>query len=155
MLDEELSHEVPGLQAGKISRLAKLRIFPSSQKSRFPLAYFAKQRNDYCMATRKTSEDSIAEVFKALGHPARVRILRALLDGERCVCDLVAAAGLGWSTVSRHLSIMKAAGVLHDEKRGKQVIYRLELPCAGRFLACLEYPERYPEMHVNCACVNA
>jgi ArsR family transcriptional regulator len=47
---------------------------------------------------------------------------------------------------------MKAAGVLADEKRGKQVIYRLELPCVGRFLACLDQPEKYPEMHGACAC---
>lgn len=93
-----------------------------------------------------------AEVFKALGHPARVRMLRTLAEGERCVCDLVEVSGLGWSTVSRHLAVMKAAGVLVDEKRGKQVIYRLELPCVGRFLACLDQPEKYPEMHAACAC---
>jgi ArsR family transcriptional regulator len=105
------------------------------------------------MAARKSEDRSAAEVFKALGHPARVRMLRALAEEEKCVCDLVEAAGLGWSTVSRHLSVMKAAGVLSDEKRGKQVIYRLELPCAGRFLACLDHPEKYPEMHAGCACV--
>jgi ArsR family transcriptional regulator len=105
------------------------------------------------MAARKSSDRLAAEVFKALGHPARVRMLRALVEEEKCVCDLVEAAGLGWSTVSRHLSVMKAAGVLSDEKRGKQVIYRLELPCVGRFLACLEHPEKYPEMHAECACV--
>lgn len=104
------------------------------------------------MTARKGNDHSVAEVFKALGHPARVRMLRTLVCGEKCVCDLVEAAGLGWSTVSRHLSIMKAAGVLSDEKRGKQVIYRLELPCAGRFLACLDHPERFPEMHATCLC---
>jgi ArsR family transcriptional regulator len=104
------------------------------------------------MPTTRAADRSIAEVFKAVGHPSRVRILRALVEGEKCVCDLVIAAGLGWSTVSRHLSVMKAAGVLSGEKRGKQVIYRLELPCVGRFLACLEHPERYPEMHAGCAC---
>lgn len=102
------------------------------------------------MASRKSKDQSTAEVFKALGHPARVRMLRALVEEEKCVCDLVEVAGLGWSTVSRHLSIMKEAGILSDEKRGKQVIYRLELPCTGRFLACLESPERYPEMHATC-----
>ncbi len=104
------------------------------------------------MARRKSNDQSVAEVFKALGHPARVRMARALVEGEKCVCDLVEVAGLGWSAVSRHLSTMKAAGVLSDEKRGKQVIYRLELPCVGRFLACLDYPERFPEMHESCAC---
>ena len=109
------------------------------------------------MATRKVnkgSDRSVAEVFKALGHPARVRMLRALVEGEKCVCDLVEAAGLGWSTVSRHLSVMRAAGVLSDEKRGKQVIYRLELPCVGRFLGCLDHPEKYPEMHATACCTK-
>ena len=106
------------------------------------------------MAARKNKDRTAAMIFKALGHPARVRMLRALAGGERCVCDLVDTAGLGWSTVSRHLSVMKAAGVVADEKRGKQVFYRLELPCAGRFLACLDHPAEYPEMHAaeSCGC---
>lgn len=104
------------------------------------------------MSIERTTDRDIADVFKALGHPARVRMLRAMTEGEKCVCDLVEISGLGWSTVSRHLSVMKAAGLLSDEKRGKQVIYRLELPCAGRFLACLEQPEEFPEMHAECAC---
>ncbi len=104
------------------------------------------------MPAKHRKDRVAAEVFKALGHPARVRMLRSLAEGERCVCDLVEVSGLGWSTVSRHLSVMKAAGVLADEKRGKQVIYRLELPCAGRFLACLDQPGKYPELHAACAC---
>ncbi len=107
------------------------------------------------MPSKHSQDRLVADVFKALGHPARVRMLRALSDGEKCVCDLVEVSGLGWSTVSRHLSVMKAAGVLSDEKRGKQVIYRLELPCAGRFLACLDQPEKFPEMHAACACDGA
>ncbi len=83
---------------------------------------------------------SAHEVFKALGHPARVTIVRELAFGERCVCELVEKAGLGWSTVSRHLSVLKTAGVVADEKCGLQVFYRLELPCAARFIACLEDP---------------
>jgi DNA-binding transcriptional ArsR family regulator len=93
-----------------------------------------------------------AGVFKALGHPARLRIVRELSGGEKCVCDLVFAAGLGWSTVSRHLSVLREAGVVTDEKRGQQVIYRMALPCVNRFLDCLENPARFPEMYAGCAC---
>ncbi len=78
-----------------------------------------------------------AAIFKALGHPARLRIVEELLAGERCVCELVDISTGGWSTVSRHLSVLKAAGVLEDEKRGLQVYYRLALPCVGTFLDCL------------------
>ncbi len=93
-----------------------------------------------------------AGIFKALGHPARVRMVRELHGGEKCVCDLVSAAGLGWSTVSRHLSVLREAGVVADEKRGQRVIYRMALPCVNRFLDCLEDPGRDPGMHGSGAC---
>ncbi|MFP4282684.1 MAG: ArsR/SmtB family transcription factor [Opitutales bacterium] len=98
---------------------------------------------------------TVDAVFKALGHPARVTIVRELARGERCVCDLVEAVGLGWSTVSRHLSVLRAAGVVDDEKRGLQVFYRLRLPCVSRFIACLESPQDYPELNAassSCGC---
>lgn len=95
----------------------------------------------------------VAEVFKALGHPARVTIVRRLSEQEHCVCDLVEAVGLGWSTVSRHLSVLKEAGVITDEKRGLQVYYQLALPCVSRFIACLDNPEEQPEwMLTRCSC---
>ena len=77
-------------------------------------------------------------VFKALGHPARLRMVDALGEGERCVCDLVEVAGLAWSTVSRHLAVLKKAGVLEDEKRGQQVYYRLRLGCVADLNRCLD-----------------
>ena len=78
-----------------------------------------------------------AAIFKALGHPARLRIVEELRGGERCVCDLVEISAGGWSTVSRHLSVLKAAGIVEDDKRGLHVHYRLALPCVGTFLDCL------------------
>ena len=87
-----------------------------------------------------------APVFKALGHPARVTIVRQLITGEKCVCELVEALGLGWSTVSRHLSVLREAGVIADDKRGLQVFYRLELPCVAHFIRCLDAPARHPEL---------
>ena len=54
-----------------------------------------------------TSPDA---VFKALGSPARLTLVRTLIAGERCVCDLVEACGLGWSTTSKHLDVLRAAG---------------------------------------------
>ena len=46
-------------------------------------------------------------MFKALGSPVRLVLVRKLLTGEHCVCDLVEAAGLGWSTTSRHLEVLR------------------------------------------------
>lgn len=79
-----------------------------------------------------------AQVFKALGHPARLTIARELRAGEKCVCELVETLGLGWSTVSRHLAVLREAGIVADEKRGLQVFYRLVLPCVGQFIDCLD-----------------
>lgn len=93
-----------------------------------------------------------AEVFKALGHPARVTVVRELAAGEKCVCDLVTAAGLGWSTVSRHLSVLRDAGVVADEKRGLQVFYRLTLPCVAHFIGCLDDPVKHPELMQDPSC---
>jgi ArsR family transcriptional regulator len=76
-------------------------------------------------------------VFKALGHPARLRMIDAIGDGECCVCQLVEVAGLAWSTVSRHLTLLKRAGVLEGEKRGQQVFYRLRLSCVAELNHCL------------------
>ncbi len=86
----------------------------------------------------KTLIDAKAKVFKALGHPTRLMMVEKLSDGECCVCELVELAGVDFSTVSRHLSVLKEAGIIQDEKRGKKVFYRLELPCVIKFNECVE-----------------
>lgn len=93
-----------------------------------------------------------AEVFKALGHADRLRILEELADGERCVCDLVEAVGSSWSTVSRHLSVLKTAGVVRDEKRGLQVFYRTALPCVNSFVNCLDAARQGEAVEVRRCC---
>ena len=77
-------------------------------------------------------------VFKALGNPARLTLVRTLQGGEHCVCDLVEAVGLGWSTTSKHLEVLRDACVVASEKRGQQVFYRLTLACVADFIACLD-----------------
>lgn len=93
-----------------------------------------------------------AETFKALGHPARLQIVDMLASGEHCVCDLVDEVGLGWSTVSRHLGVLKTAGVVAHEKRGLQVFYRLALPCVASFSACLDAARRGENVEVRACC---
>jgi DNA-binding transcriptional ArsR family regulator len=77
-------------------------------------------------------------VFKALGSPARLALVRTLAEGERCVCDLVEAVGLGWSTTSKHLDVLREAGVVSSDKRGQKIFYRLELDCVAHFIGCLD-----------------
>lgn len=68
----------------------------------------------------------IAELAKALGHPARLRILRLLLATPGCIGgDIVDAVGLAQSTVSEHLRILKAAGVITGEISGPRICYAL------------------------------
>jgi Bacterial regulatory protein, arsR family len=55
----------------------------------------------------------VAGLARALGHPARIRIVRTLIDQQACIgCDLVDEIGLAQSTVSEHLRILKAAGII-------------------------------------------
>lgn len=79
-----------------------------------------------------------ALVFKALGHPTRVFLVQELSKGEECVCRLTEKVGADMSTVSKHLSILKNAGVVSDEKRGLQVYYRLRIPCVLGVFGCVE-----------------
>ena len=78
-----------------------------------------------------------AQVFKALGHPGRLLIVDELSRGERCVCELAEMVGSEMPTVSRHLSILKNAGIVDDDKRGTQVFYRLMTPCVMKFFQCV------------------
>ncbi len=78
-----------------------------------------------------------AALFKALGHPTRLWIVKQLADGEHCVCEFVESVGVQFATISRHLAILKQAGVIEDEKRGKQVFYRLVCPCILSMIDCV------------------
>ncbi len=79
-----------------------------------------------------------AIVLKAMGHPSRLAVLEALAGGERCVGELQAIVGSDFSTVSRHLSLLKNAGILADRRQGAQVFYSLRVPCVLNFLACVD-----------------
>lgn len=79
-----------------------------------------------------------ATVLKALAHPARLFMLEELGKMPYCVNELTEMVGLDVSTVSKHLSLLKNAGLVKDEKKGKQVYYSLRMRCALNFLDCVE-----------------
>ena len=79
-----------------------------------------------------------ASVIKALAHPSRLAMVEALADGERCVCELQALVGSDMSTVSKHLTILKHAGIVSDRKQGLWVYYSLRTPCVAGFLGCID-----------------
>lgn len=79
-----------------------------------------------------------AGIVKAMSHPTRLFIVDELSKGQRCVCELTEMVGDDISTVSKHLSVLKNAGIVSDEKRGTQVFYSLRLPCVLNFFSCVE-----------------
>jgi ArsR family transcriptional regulator, arsenate/arsenite/antimonite-responsive transcriptional repressor len=68
---------------------------------------------------------STARITKALADPQRLRILMMLRPGERCVCQIVEVLALAPSTVSKHLSLLDAAGLVVPRKQGRWIYYRL------------------------------
>ena len=89
---------------------------------------------------RKTAAryEARARIIKAMAHPSRLFIVDELSHGERCVCELTEMIGVDMSTVSRHLSILKNAGIVDDDNRGSTVYYRLKVPCVLDFVKCVE-----------------
>jgi DNA-binding transcriptional ArsR family regulator len=79
-----------------------------------------------------------AEVIKAMAHPSRLLMIDALSYGEKCVCELREMIGDDISTVSKHLSLMKNAGLVDCRKDGLKVFYRLKVPCILNFFSCIE-----------------
>ena len=88
---------------------------------------------------RLAKYEARAKIIKALAHPARLLIVDELgQHGERCVCELTEMVGTDMSTVSRHLSQLKNAGIVEDDKRGTTVYYRLRVQCIMNFFECVE-----------------
>lgn len=80
-----------------------------------------------------------AKIIKAMAHPTRLFIVDELgRNGERCVYALTEMIGVDMSTVSRHLAMLKNAGIIEDERRGAQVYYRLRVKCVLNFFECVE-----------------
>lgn len=79
-----------------------------------------------------------ARVFKAMSHPSRMHIVSLLESGPRNVGELTDAIGCDITTVSKHLSIMRSAGIVIDETRGRSVYYSLYCSCIPRFIRCVD-----------------
>jgi len=80
-----------------------------------------------------------ADILKALAHPARLIMIEAMQDSGRiCVGDLVDMIGGDQSTVSKHLSLMKAAGLVEHKKQGQMSFYSLARPDVVELLDCVE-----------------
>ena len=78
-----------------------------------------------------------ARIIKAMAHPTRLFLVDELAKGEKCVCELTELVGADISTVSKHLSLLKNAGIVQDDKRGLMVFYKLRTPCVLKLFSCM------------------
>jgi DNA-binding transcriptional ArsR family regulator len=79
---------------------------------------------------------SQARLMKALGNEARLMIVDRLSEGECSAGDLTKMVGLDQSTVSKHLAVLRAHGIVEDRREGSVVIYQLAMPCVTNFFSC-------------------
>lgn len=87
----------------------------------------ADERPDLRPIEGTAADDELATLAKAIGHPARVQILRMLIRKNACVCgDIVEELPLAQSTVSQHLKVLKEAGLIRGEVDGPRVDYCVE-----------------------------
>jgi ArsR family transcriptional regulator len=90
------------------------------------------------MKTRtKAYYEAQAAVIKAMGHPTRLLILNSLKKKETCVCELQKLVGDDMSTVSKHLLVLKNAGLVAARREGNWLHYRLLCPCVLNFTDCI------------------
>jgi len=79
-----------------------------------------------------------ARVISSLAHPSRLLMVEALEQGEKTVTELTSIVGSDISTVSRHLGVLRNAGIIDSRKDANKVFYRLLTPCLTSFLKCVE-----------------
>jgi len=87
----------------------------------------------------ETTSQRLAELCKALAHPARIEILNRLLLEDRCICgDLVATLPLAQSTVSQHLKVLKESGLVQGEVEGPKTCYCVDKAVLGELKALVD-----------------
>lgn len=105
----------------------------------FFLAYLVNLPYNHQMdVLTKAKYDARAKILKAMAHPTRLFIIDELINGKKCVCELTKMIGADMSTVSKHLSVLKNAGIVQDKKMGTKIFYQLRCGCVTNFLGCIE-----------------
>jgi ArsR family transcriptional regulator len=89
-------------------------------------------------ARPKAHYEARARVAKALAHPSRLLMMDVLARDELCVSDLTELVGADQSTVSKHLGVLRNAGLVEQRKEGSQAFYRMKVPCLEGFWGCIE-----------------
>jgi DNA-binding transcriptional ArsR family regulator len=81
--------------------------------------------------------EKMSRVLRAIAHPARLRIIEILRDGEKCVSRIVEEAGGSQSVISQHLNLMTDKGILARKRNGMHVYYRIANRDVLKILRCL------------------
>ncbi len=89
-------------------------------------------------SNKRANLEARAKVLKAMAHATRLFIVNELAEGEKCVCELQEKIESDMSTVSKHLSVLREAGIVSSTKKGNQVFYSLRCPCVLQFFTCIE-----------------
>jgi DNA-binding transcriptional ArsR family regulator len=85
-----------------------------------------------------SKEVKISEIFKALGHPTRVKIVKFLSSGEKCVKDIWQELEIPQPTASQHINILKNAGIISYRREGVKTCYKVEMPTVIQIIELLE-----------------
>jgi len=101
--------------------------------------------------TARLSARNRSVIVKAMAHPTRLLVMDALTHGEKCVNDLTNLAGCDVTTLSKHLALMRRAGLLQCEKRGIHVFYQIACPCFLEFFRCIDLIQANQALQKRCA----
>ncbi len=82
--------------------------------------------------------DKISEIFKALGDPNRLKVVKALTAGELCSSDVASIMEMENSTVSHQLKYLKNSGIISSRKEGKFIYYKIENECVKKLFSLVE-----------------
>jgi len=78
-----------------------------------------------------------AEIIKAMAHPARLMIIEFLANDDKLFSEIYTLFNCDKSTISKHLLVLKNAGIVSSQKKGLDVLYKLETKCIIKFLNCI------------------
>jgi len=93
-------------------------------------------KKEGAMITYKEAEIR-SEVIKAMAHPVRLMVIEILKDGSKSFSELMEYFDVDKSTLSKHISVLKVAGIVSSHKDGLESIFRLQVPCVTQFFSCV------------------
>ncbi len=99
---------------------------------------YIRRENQLAEVDMRYEEAKIrAAVIKAMANPVRLMIVDELAGGDKCLCELIPRFSLDQSTLSRHLSQLKKAGIISERKEGVRVMLSLATPCILNIFDCV------------------